>query len=195
MSAPITRAALLAGGMAATAGALAGCGAQGVRLAPSPPGQLDDAAIGRVLAGAALLVGEFYARAAVVPGFTPDQAARLRAAAEDERAHHGALAAAFGPGVPPRLRFAFPQLTFATPARAVGTGVALQRAAVGSFLGAVPELSAPRLGTLAARIAANGAQHLQMLMFLGAPAPGSSASIPDLLTPREAARAVAPYLA
>ena len=195
MSAPITRAALLAGGIAAAAGALAGCGAQGVRLAPSPPGDLGDAAIGRVLAGAALLLGDFYARAAVVPGFAPDQAARLQAAEADERAHHAALAAAFGPGVPLRLRFSFPSGTFATPDRATATGVALQRSATGSFLGAVSELGSPGLGTLAARIAANGAQHLQMLMFLGSPVPGSSASIPDVLTSREAARAVAPYLA
>lgn len=190
----MTRAGFIAAGAAAIAAA--GCGSdRRVTLAPVPPLTLDDAAIGRVLAGTELLAVDFYERAASVPGLHSSEVEHLRAMAANERAHHGAIALVLGAAVPRRLSFRYPPGTFSTPASVVRTGIALERASLGAYLGAVSELHDTALRSLAARIAANEAQHLQDLTSLRAPGPGTAVAIPAVLTSREAAGIVAPFLA
>lgn len=173
----------------------AGCGGGRTTLIPAPPAVLDDTAIGRVLAGTELLAIDFYDRAASVPGLHPAESGYLRAAAANERAHHAAIALVLGAAVPHRLRFAYPPGTFSTPASVIRTGVVLEQAALSAYLGAVSQLRDPALRSLAARVAANEAQHLQDLTSLRDPGPGASISIPAVLTAREAASIVAPFLA
>jgi hypothetical protein len=170
----------------------AGCGSGGPRaLVPVPPVPFDDAAIARVLAGATLLGTGYYRRAAAVPGFRPAERRHLRALAADEREHRAAIAAAVPGSVPGGMRFRWPTGTFATPASALRMGVALERTTLGAFLGAVPALADPTLRALAAGIAANEAQHLQDLASLTDATPGPRPAIPAVLTPYEAATAVA----
>lgn len=173
----------------------AGCGGDGPRsLVPIPRGSFDDDAVARVLIGATLLGTSYYAQAAGVPGFRPAERRHLRALAADESTHRAAIAAAAPPSASLRLRFAWPSGTFASPASTLRMGVALERTALGAFLGAVPVLSDPALRALAAGIAAGEAQHLQDLASLTDPAPGARPAIPAVLTPREAATAIAGLL-
>lgn len=174
---------------------VAGCRGDGPRaLVPVPRVPFDDDAIARVLAGATLLGAGYYERAVAVPGFRPAERRHLRALAADEGEHRQAIAAAVPSSVPVRPRFRWPVGTFASPASALRMGVALERTALGAFLGAVPALADPALRALAAGIAANEAQHLQDLATLDDPAPGARAAIPAVLTPYEAATAIAGLL-
>lgn len=194
MSARTTRAGFLAAATAALAGA--GCGGSArVTLVGAPASTLDDAAIGRVLASTELLSIDFYERAAAMPGVSHAGVRYLRGAADNERAHHAAISLVLGSAVPDRLRLVYPEGTFATAASAIRTGVVLERAALGAYLGAVSELRDSALRSLASRIAANEAQHLQGLISIGSPGPDAMASIPAVLTAREAAGIVAPFLA
>ena len=205
MSGAISRERLLAaGGRRAIATALvvgslgaAGCGRGMTRaaLVPTPAAALDDEAIAQILASAEFLAIDFYRRALAVSGFSPTQGEYLRSALANERAHLQAIAAARGGDVPERPRFAYPPGTFASVASVVRTGVALEQAFLGSYLGAVSELRDPALRSLAGRIAANEAQHLQGLTSFDSSGPGTSASLPVVLTTREAASIVAPFLA
>ena len=75
------------------------------------------------------------------------------------------------------------------------TGVALETAFVGAYMGAIPALSDNGLKKVAAQIGANEAQHLTVLKSLDAggtlvPNP----SLPEVLTAAEATAAVTPFL-
>ena len=191
----MSRAAFIGGGAAALAAAGCGTGTRRTRLVPAAPAALDDAAIGRVLASTELLAIDFYERAARAPGFSPAQVAYLRSVADNERAHHAAIALVLGDTVPRHLRFRYPPGTFADPARVARTAVVLEQASLGAYLGAVSELGDTALRSLAARVAANEAQHLQALTSLDSAGPGVARAIPAVLTTREAAGIVAPFLA
>lgn len=158
-------------------------------------GRLEDLAILGVAARAELLAIDFYDRAARAPGFTAAQERYLRDVADHERAHYATLAAALGDDVPAGLRFAYPDGTFDSPASAARTGAALEATFLGAYLGAVAELVDPGLRAVAARIAAAEAQHLSALDALLDPVPAQAPSLPSVLTVREAADALAPFLA
>lgn len=138
---------------------------------------------------------DFYARAACVPGLSAAEAGYLRALQDHEGIHYAALVAARGDDVPTGLRFSYPAGTFESPARAARTGAALETTFLGAYLGAVEELADPGLRDLAARIAASEAQHLSGLDALLAWGPAPAPSLPSVLTVREAAAALAPFLA
>lgn len=204
MTEPISRRALVVGGsrraatVALAIGSLGavGCGGEPARsaLVPTPPGALDDDAIARILASAELLAIDFYGHALTSIAFAGAQAEYLRAARANEESHLLAIRV-LRPDVPHRLRFDYPEGTFASRASVVSTGVVLEQAFLGAYLGAVSEASDPAMRTLAARIAANEAQHLQALTSLDLSAPGAADSLPSVLTAQEAARIVAPFLA
>lgn len=173
----------------------AGRGDDGPRsLVPVPQVPFDDDAVARVLIGATLLGTTYCSRAARVPGLGPAERRHLRALAADERAHRAAITAAAPASAAVRLRFGWPSGTFGSPASTLRMGVALERAALGAFLGAVPALADPALRALAAGIAAGEARHLQDLASLTDPAPGARPAIPAVLTPHEAATAIAGLL-
>lgn len=186
-------------GLGAAAGLAvdAGCGGAGRPIGVSAPTSdpLDDLQIARVLAGAELLAVDFYARAAEAPGLDPEHVAYMRAAGADEREHYRALAGAVGLEVPHGLAFGYPPGTFADGAAAARTGAQLETVFLGGCLGAVAELRDEGLRTLCARIAASEAQHLAVLGDFLRPDPGPVPSLPAVLTVREAARAVAVFLA
>lgn len=204
MSAAASRAGFIGGGArrvaalalaAGSLGAAGGCGGEEprARILPTPAAALDDRAIARILTNAELLAVDFYRRALGVAGFSGTQTEYLRSALANEQVHLRTMQSAAG--TPGSLRFDYPSGTFESPGSVLRTGVVLEEAFLGAYLGAVSELRDARLRSIAARIAANEAQHLQGLSSLDASGPGSSPSLPAVLTPQEAASIVAPFLA
>lgn len=177
--------------------ALSGCGGGSGPVGISAPSSdpLGDAEIGRVLAGAELLAIDFYRRAAEVGGLDAEHARYLRAAGADERDHYLALLGEVGADAPRELSFGYPVGTFASAETLARTGTQLEAVFLGGCLGAVAELRDEGLRTLCARIAASEAQHLTVLGDFLAPDPRPVPSLPSVLTVREAARAVAAFLA
>ena len=190
----IEHGALVLGG--AVALAAAGCGgSSGTTLVGAPLGTIDDAAIGRVALAAESLAMDLYARAARTAGVAPAMRDYLESARENERAHRTALSAALGESGPSGLRFAYPPGAFGAPAAAMLQAAALEQALVGQYLGAVSQLRDVGLRLLAARIAANHAQHLGAVSSPLGGDPAAVPSLPAVLTTLEAADAVAPFLA
>ena len=199
----------LRGGAALAAGgsvlALAACDGAGdgadeaarERSGTAPAGRVDDTALAMLAATAELLAVDFYSRA--IEALSPEGAllGYLRSARENERDHYDALAEALGAEAPSDLAFTYPAGTFASLESAAATGMALEAAFVGTYMGAVTALRDPALRALAARIGANEAQHLAALSSIAAggdmplaPAP----ALPEVLTAREATEAVSPFL-
>jgi Ferritin-like domain len=93
------------------------------------------------------------------------------------------------------LTFRYPMGTFASAKSIAATGVALETAFVGAYLGAVEVLKSDDLKAVAGQIGDNEAQHLTTMRSLAAggtlvPNP----SFPKVLTAQEATAAVTPIL-
>jgi hypothetical protein len=94
------------------------------------------------------------------------------------------------------VKFRYPAGTFASAKSIATTGVALETAFVGAYLGAVEALESNDLKAVAGQVGANEAQHLTVLQSLGAgnklvPNP----SFPESITAAQATEAVTPFLA
>ncbi len=188
---------LAVGGMALAAAA---CGddestATSTPATSTPAGAVDDVAIAKLAATAELLAVDFYGMGIDSGFFKADVLAYMQAARQNEQDHYDALAEVLGAEAPKDLTFVYPDGTFATAKSIADTGVALETAFVGAYMGAISSLSDNGLKKVAAQIGANEAQHLTTLKSLGAgnklvPNP----SLPDVLTAEEATAAVTPFL-
>ncbi len=156
---------------------------------------VDDAAIGALAATAELLAIDFYSQAIDSGLFKADQLAYMQAARMNEQDHYDALAEVLGADAPKDLTFMYPDGTFASAGSIAETGIALETAFVGAYMGAVPALSDNGLRKVAAQIGANEAQHLTVLNSIGADgALVPNPSLPEVLTAEEATAAVTPFL-
>ena len=184
---------LAVGGMALAAAA---CGSDTKTTATTTAsGAVDDVAIAKLAATAELLAIDFYGMSIDSGLFTADHLAYLAAARQNEQDHYDALAKVLGAEAPTGLTFVYPDGTFASAKSIATTGIALETAFVGAYMGAIPALSDNGLKKVAAQIGANEAQHLTTFKSLGAggtlvPNP----SLPDVLTAAEATAAVTPFL-
>ena len=127
--------------------------------------------------------------------FTKDVLAYMTASRQNEQDHYDALAKVLGTEAPKGLTFTYPDGTFSSAMSIAKTGVALEEAFVGAYMGAVTALSDNGLKKVAAQIGANEAQHLTTLNSLAAggtlvPNP----SLPKVLTAAEATAAVTPFV-
>lgn len=156
---------------------------------------VDDVAIAKLAATAELLAIDFYGMGIASGFFKADQLAYMKAAQANEQDHYDALAKVLGADAPKDLMFTYPSGTFASAKSIAMTGVALETAFVGAYMGAIPALSDNGLKKVAAQIGANEAQHLTVLKSLdagGALVPNPS--LPEVLTAAEATAAVTPFL-
>ena len=156
---------------------------------------VDDVAIAKLAATAELLAIDFYGMGIESGFFKADQLAYMTAAKQNEQDHYDALAKVLGADAPKDLMFTYPSGTFASAKSIAMTGIALETAFVGAYMGAISALSDNGLKKVAAQIGANEAQHLTVLKSLGAggtlvPNP----SLPEVLTAAEATAAVTPFL-
>ncbi len=155
-----------------------------------------DVAIATLAATAELLAIDVYTRAIGTRFFSDDVLAYMEAARTNEQDHYDALAGVLGSKAPKGVRFRYPAGTFASAKSIATTGVALETAFVGAYLGAVEALRSNDLKAVAGQVAANEAQHLTTLRSLGAggglvPNP----SFPESITAAQATAAVTPFLA
>ena len=156
---------------------------------------VDDVGIAKLAATAELLAIDFYGMGIATGFFKADVLAYMTAARQNEQDHYDALAKVLGAEAPKDLTFAYPDGTFASQMSVATTGVALEEAFVGAYMGAIPALSDNGLKKVAAQIGANEAQHLTTLRSLaagGALVPNPS--LPKVLTAAEATTAVTPFL-
>jgi rubrerythrin len=155
-----------------------------------------DVAIAKLAATAELLAIDVYGRAIKTGFFTDDVLGYMQAARQNEQDHYDALAKVIGSGAPKGLKFQYPAGTFASAKSIAATGVALETAFVGAYLGAVEALKSNELKAVAGQIGANEAQHLTTFTRLDA---GNTLvanpSFPDSLTAKQATAAVTPFLA
>jgi rubrerythrin len=155
-----------------------------------------DVAIAKLAATAELLAIDVYGRAIDTGFFKADVLAYMTAARKNEQDHYDALAEILGSEAPKGVRFRYPSGTFASAGSIAATGVALETAFVGAYLGAVEALESNDLKAVAGQVGANEAQHLTTLKRLEAgnklvPNP----SFPESLTAKQATAAVTPFLA
>lgn len=170
--------------------------ASGPALGQDGGGGGGDADIATLAATAELLAIDFYGMAIDQGGFEGADLAYMQAALQNEQDHYDALAGVLGDAAPADLTFAYPDGTFASPESIAMTGVALETAFVGAYMGAVASLEDNMLKGVAAQIGANEAQHLTSLNRIAAggtlvPNP----SLPEILTAEDALAAVMPFLA
>ncbi len=168
----------------------------GVAAGPAFAQAGGDVAIAKLAATAELLAIDVYGRAIATGFFTADVLAYMEAARQNEQDHYDALAGVLGSAAPKGVKFMYPAGTFAGAKSIAATGVALETAFVGAYLGAVEALESNDLKGVAGLIGANEAQHLTTFKRLEAgntlvPNP----SFPDSLTAAQATAAVTPFLA
>ena len=155
-----------------------------------------DVAIAKLAATAELLAIDFYGKAIASGTFTGDQLGYMTAAKQNEQDHYDALAAVLASDAPKGLTFTYPAGTFASANSVAVTGIALETAFVGAYIGAVEALTSNELKATAGLVGANEAQHLATFKRIGA---GdklvANPSFPDGLTADQATKAVTPFLA
>jgi Ferritin-like domain len=116
-----------------------------------------DIAIAKLAATAELLAIDFYGRAIKGGRFSGDELAYLTAAQKNEQDHYDALAGVLGADAPKGIAFMYPAGTFASAKSIAATGVALETAFVGAYIGAVEALVSNELKATAGLVAANEA--------------------------------------
>lgn len=168
----------------------------GVAAGPALGQATGDVEIAKLAATAELLALDVYTRAIDTGFFSGDVLAYMQAARQNEQDHYDALAEVLGSEAPSGVMFTYPNGTFASAASIAATGVALETAFVGAYLGAVEALESNDLKAVAGQIGANEAQHLTTFKRLDAgnklvPNP----SFPESLTAQQATAAVTPFLA
>ncbi len=175
---------------------VAGGAVLGAAAGPALGQASGDVAIAKLAATAELLAVDVYSRAIRTGVFTGDVLAYMEAARQNEQDHYDALAEVLGAQTPKGVRFMYPAGTFTDAGTIAKTGVALETAFVGAYLGAVEALKDNDLKGVAALVGANEAQHLATFKRLAAggtlvPNP----SFPTSLTATQATAAVTPFLA
>lgn len=168
----------------------------GVAVGPALGQAAGDVEIATLAATAELLALDVYSRAIKTGFFTADVLAYMEAARQNEQDHYDTLAGVLGADAPKNVKFTYPAGTFASAKSIAATGVALETAFVGAYLGAVEALESVDLKAVAGQVAANEAQHLTTFKRLDAgnklvPNP----SFPESLTAAQATAAVTPFLA
>ena len=121
-----------------------------------------DLAYARLLVATELLLDDFYSQALRAAFLDNATMAEARA---NERAHYRGLKAILGESgqvaaSAADINFSYPADAFASAASLRRTGAALESLQLGAYLGAADALSSEPLRGIAARIAANEAQHL-----------------------------------
>lgn len=174
----------LSHGMKGGLALVAGGAVLGMATSPAFGQATGDVAIAKLAATAELLAIDFYGKAIGTGMFTGDELAYLNAAKMNEQDHYDALAKVLGSAAPKNLMFTYPAGTLASTKSIATTGVALETAFVGAYLGAVE--------AVAGQI---GANHLTTFKSIGAggdlvPNP----SLPEVLTAAQATAAVTPFL-
>ena len=175
---------------------VAGGAVLGVAAGPALGQASGDVAIAKLAATAELLAIDVYTKAIGTGFFTADVLAYMEAAKQNEQDHYDALAMVLGSAAPKGVKFKYPAGTFKDAGTIAKTGVALETAFVGAYLGAVEALKDNDLKGVAALVGANEAQHLTTFKRLAAgnklvPNP----SFPKSLTAKQATAAVTPFLA
>ncbi len=153
-----------------------------------------DADIAKLAATAELLAIDFYTHTIAARKFKGDEVDYLHDARANEHDHYDALAKVLGSASPKGLTFHYPKGTFSSRKATAKTGVALETAFVGAYLGAVTALSDNGLKGVAAQIATSESQHLSVfsdIAFEKAVGP----SFPKALTAAQATKALTPLLA
>jgi rubrerythrin len=196
MTMETSRGEFLSLGMKGGLALVAGGSLLGVAAGPALGQASGDVAIAKLAATAELLAIDVYGRAIDTGFFRADVLAYMEAARQNEQDHYDALAGVLGNAVPKGVEFTYPAGTFATAKSIAATGVALETAFVGAYLGAVEALEDNDLKAVAGQIGANEAQHLTTFTRLDAggtlvPNP----SFPESLTAAQATAAVTPFLA
>ncbi len=196
MTMETSRGEFLSLGMKGGLALVAGGSLLGVAAGPALGQASGDVAIAKLAATAELLAIDVYGRAIGTGLFDGDVLAYMEAARQNEQDHYDALAGVLGNAAPKDLTFKYPAGTFASAKSIAATGVALETAFVGAYLGAVEALESNDLKAVAGQIGANEAQHLTTFKRLDAggtlvPNP----SFPESLTAKQATAAVTPFLA
>ena len=196
MTTETSRGEFLSLGMKGGLALVAGGSLLGVAAGPALGQASGDVAIAKLAATAELLAIDVYGRAIKTGFFKDDVLAYMEAARQNEQDHYDALANVLGSAAPKGVKFRYPAGTFASAKTIAKTGVALETAFVGAYLGAVEALESNDLKAVAGQIGANEAQHLTTFKRLNAggtlvPNP----SFPDSLTAKQATAAVTPFLA
>lgn len=155
-----------------------------------------DVAIAKLAATAELLAIDFYGKAIAGGMFKADMLAYLAAAKQNEQDHYDALAGVLGAAAPKGVKFKYPAGTFASVESVAATGIALETAFVGAYIGAVEALKSNELKATAGLVGANEAQHLATFKRIGAgDTLVANPSFPGGLTAAQATKAVTPFLA
>ena len=196
MTMTTSRGEFLTRGMKGGLALVAGGAVLGVAAGPALGQASGDVAIAKLAATAELLAIDVYGRAIGTGFFGGDVLGYLTAARQNEQDHYDALADVLGAKAPKGVTLRYPSGTFASAKSIARTGVALETAFVGAYLGAVEALRSDDLKGVAGQIGANEAQHLTTFKRLEAgnrlvPNP----SFPKSLTARQATAAVTPFLA
>lgn len=152
-----------------------------------------DADIAKLAATAELLAIDFYSKSIGSKKFKGDELEYLFQARISERAHYKALAGVLKSATPKGLSFTYPAGTFDSRISIAKTGVALETAFVGAYLGAVTALKSNDLKGVAATIAASEASHLSVFSDIATGKPIIPA-FPKAFTAAEATKAVTPFL-
>lgn len=152
-----------------------------------------DADIAKLAATAELLAIDFYSKAIMSRKFQGDERRYLTQARANEVAHYDALAQVLGSAAPKDLAFKYPAGTFGSRKSIANTGVALETAFVGAYLGAVTALESNDLKGVAASIGTNEASHLSVFSDIAKNQPVLPA-FPKALTADQATAAVGPFL-
>ena len=193
-----SRAQLLAGGLRGGVTLVAG-GTVLAAAAPALGGPVEppeeDLATVRLAASAELLAEAFYNRALNANAFEQEERSYLVAARANEREHYESLAGVLGDGAPLAndFQFTFPANAFKSRAAIAKTGVNLETAFVGAYLGAVASLQTAEYRAVAGQIGASEAMHLSALTELRGGSPVGPA-FPAALNIEQATDALAPYL-
>lgn len=196
MTTTTSRGEFLSLGMKGGLALVAGGAVLGAAAGPALGQASGDVAIAKLAATAELLAIDFYGRGIATGFFTGDELAYLKAARGNEQDHYDALAEVLGSAAPTNIMFMYPAGTLKSAKSIATTGVALETAFVGAYLGAVEALKSNDLKAVAGQIGANEAQHLTTFKRLengGMLVPNPS--FPDSLTAKQATAAVTPFLA
>jgi hypothetical protein len=182
-----------AGGFALVAGSSVLAATAGPALAAD--GDPSDVEIAKLAATAELLAVDFYTRSIDSGVFGGRRERYLSGARSNEMDHYNALAALIGADAPKGLKFTYPAGTFASRENAARTGIALETAFIGAYLGAIRALDDPNLKVVAGQIGANEFGHYIVFtdILTGLPV-GPSFPGPEL-SAADAAAALGPFIA
>lgn len=118
----------------------------------------------------------------------------LEEARKNEQTHLDTLKEVLGDQAPTDVQPTFPDGTFDSAESAAKTGVALETAFVGTYLGAIGAFESADLRAAAAQIAGNEAQHLSVFSDFANDNPISLEALPKTVSADEAKKTLQPFL-